>query len=114
MFLMSTGVQAILDHSQVLIFSAVTLFALSFVSKSLRAWYRLRHVKGPFSAAFSNFWLIRHVGGGTMHLDLADVCNKYGTVTQALHLTGALMQVNWQEPLLGLGQTPWLRVIQTS
>jgi hypothetical protein len=51
-----------------------------FAARTFRTWYRLRHIKGPFSAAFSNYWLVRHVAAGVMHLDLAEVCETYGEV----------------------------------
>lgn len=48
------------------------------ILQRIRIWYRLRHVKGPFWAVFSDFWIIRNTGGGRMYLDLAEVCDQYG------------------------------------
>jgi len=50
----------------------------SSVARRIYAWYRLRHIKGPFWASFSRWWLVQHVSGGTMHTDLLEVNEKYG------------------------------------
>ncbi|KAK3347287.1 cytochrome P450 [Lasiosphaeria hispida] len=64
----------------------ISLFVLALVSTSLarrlHAWYRLRHIRGPFWAAFSRWWMIRHVGGDRMHLDLREVNDKYGPLAR--------------------------------
>lgn len=54
----------------------------SSITRRIYAWYRLRHIKGPFWAAFSRWWLVRHVSGGTMHLDLYEVNEKYGALAR--------------------------------
>ena len=56
---------------------SVALVASS-VARRIGAWYRLRHIKGPFWAAFSRWWLVRHVPGGNMHTDLLEVTERYG------------------------------------
>lgn len=40
---------------------------------------RLKHIPGPPSAGFSIWWLLRSTLGGRTHLDLYEVCQKYGT-----------------------------------
>jgi len=54
------------------------LLVLTSVGQRIRGWYRLRHFKGPFPAAFSRFWLLRHSLGGRLQWDFADVTDKYG------------------------------------
>lgn len=56
------------------------LLSLVLVSvvKRLRAWHRLRHVKGPFWAAFSRWWMLRRIVSGRMHMDTREVNDKYG------------------------------------
>lgn len=49
-----------------------------FVLQRVRVWYRLRHIKGPFWAAFTDFWLISSQWSGRNYLELAKVCDKYG------------------------------------
>jgi hypothetical protein len=47
---------------------------------NIRSWLRLRHIPGPPFAAFSKLWMLRKTSGGRFHLDLAEACEKYGTV----------------------------------
>ncbi|KEZ44049.1 hypothetical protein SAPIO_CDS3787 [Scedosporium apiospermum] len=54
----------------------------SSVARRIYAWYRLRHIKGPFWASFSRWWLVQHVSGGTMHTDLLEVNEKYGPLAR--------------------------------
>lgn len=61
-----------------LIGSILAVIIASVVLSTLRQYYRLRHIKGPASAGFSRWWLLSHVTGGRMHLDLYDVCHRYG------------------------------------
>jgi len=56
------------------------LLVLVGIGQRIQAWYRLRHFKGPWSAALSRIWIIRHSMGGRLHWDLAEVTDKYGTV----------------------------------
>ncbi|CZR54663.1 related to pisatin demethylase (cytochrome P450) [Phialocephala subalpina] len=65
-----------------LLLSTLSLLAILAVAQIFSAWYRLRHIKGPWSAGFSKLWLLRHVGGPTMHTDLAEVCSKYGSLAR--------------------------------
>lgn len=58
------------------------LLVLTSIVQRIRAWYRLRHFKGPLSAAFSRLWLIRHSTGGRLHLDFAEVTEKYGSLAR--------------------------------
>lgn len=48
------------------------------VGRSVYAWYRLRHIKGPWLAAWSDLWLINSIISGRMHWKYADACEKYG------------------------------------
>ncbi|KID94024.1 benzoate 4-monooxygenase cytochrome P450, partial [Metarhizium majus ARSEF 297] len=66
---------------------------------------RLKHIPGPPSAGFSIWWLLRSTLGGRTHLDLYEVCQKYGPVARvgpndvvtsdarlAMHMLGARSQ----------------------
>lgn len=44
----------------------------------LRQFRRLRHIDGPFIAAFSRLWLVHTVWSGRAYLDFWDVNRKYG------------------------------------
>lgn len=61
---------------------------------TLRQYCRLRHIPGPPSAGFSKWWLARAVQSGRTHLDLYEVCRKYGTSSRYednLYLSRAAM-----------------------
>lgn len=80
-----SGLLAQLFGNWRLLASAFILLGVSLVGvQTFYAWYRLRHIKGPFLASFSKLWLIRTVSSGNMHWEYAKVCQKYGT-----HETGA-------------------------
>jgi hypothetical protein len=55
----------------------LTIVTYSTVSR-LRAWYKLRHIPGPFWCGFSKFWLIRETWHGTLFKTLGDMAEKYG------------------------------------
>jgi hypothetical protein len=57
---------------------ALTWYALS----SLRAWYRLRHIPGPFLASFSYLWGAIHVRRGRMQRTLYDTQRRYGPLAR--------------------------------
>lgn len=56
---------------------AGTLVAL-FLARTLRAWYRLSHVPGPFSGGFSKWWMVRESLRGTQPYAIRDVIEEYG------------------------------------
>ncbi|EEY20300.1 pisatin demethylase [Verticillium alfalfae VaMs.102] len=58
------------------------LFALWTAVSVFRQYLRLRHIRGPRLAGFSQWWLVRRVGGGRTHLDLYEVCEKYGDIAR--------------------------------
>ena len=58
--------------------AAILLFLLARVISTFRQFFRLRQYKGPPIAGFSKWWMIKHVGGGRTHLDVYEVCQKYG------------------------------------
>jgi len=59
--------------------SGVLAFLLLInAGQRIRAWYHLRHFKGPLTASFSRFWLIRHSLAGRLQWDFAEVTDKYG------------------------------------
>jgi len=39
------------------------------VVQRTRSWFRLRHFPGPVFASFLEWWHLKHVLGGRMHLD---------------------------------------------
>ncbi|OHE95151.1 cytochrome P450 [Colletotrichum orchidophilum] len=61
---------------------AVSAFIAYNVVSITRQYLRLRHIKGPPSAGFSKWWLVRAVGGGRTHLDFYEACEKYGSIVR--------------------------------
>lgn len=58
-------------------FALVVLVLWSTIS-TIRQYNRLREFKGPRSAGFSKWWLVRTVAGGRAYLDFWDVTKRYG------------------------------------
>lgn len=54
------------------------LFFVLEVFRIARQYFRLRHFKGPRSTGISKFWQLKSVIGPRTHLDLSEVCDKYG------------------------------------
>src|SRR5436190_2482685 len=59
--------------------SVILLCGLSILWSIVRSYRRLRQFKGPWLGSFSKLWMIRSTYRGRMHLDVAEVCKKYGT-----------------------------------
>src|SRR6266516_3598895 len=57
---------------------AVIASFIAFVLYRLWIWYHLRHIPGPFWGSFSKIWMIGKILGGRNHLDMLEVCEKYG------------------------------------
>jgi hypothetical protein len=62
----------------------VAIFAGWVIQQKFRAWYRLRHFKGPLIASLTRLWLARKVAGGDMHTELHEINEKYGTLFRVL------------------------------
>ncbi len=57
---------------------------VAFAIHRFLAYYHLRQFSGPWLASFSKLWMMRCTFLGTMHLEVADVCNQYGTASMLL------------------------------
>lgn len=51
----------------------------SYVVSSIFAWWRLREFKGPFSASFSYYWIVRACYSGEMGQRFAEVEKQFGS-----------------------------------
>lgn len=58
------------------------IVASVFVGGRFRSWYRLRHIKGPFWATMTDFWLIRRTYKGEIYSHLGQVCKDYGPIAR--------------------------------
>ena len=64
----------------VLFVSAVTLVAFAIHKYSL--YSHLSQFRGPWVASISKFWMLKETYKGTMHVAVAEVCEKYGPVAR--------------------------------
>ncbi|KAH8664700.1 cytochrome P450 [Xylariales sp. PMI_506] len=58
----------------------LTLTLAYSILPSLWAWYRIRHLPGPFWARFSRFWLVRQIYTGVYMDRLWELHKEYGPV----------------------------------
>ena len=80
MTFLSEFVDQFLKCPKFLAFTVLGIGVAFLVGQSVYAWLRLRHIKGPWHAAWSQLWLIDSVASGNMHWKYAKVCEKYGTI----------------------------------
>jgi cytochrome P450 len=52
------------------------------LASTFAAWYRLRHIKGPFLASFSYVWMFRATTSGSHYDIYGDVFKKYGKLVR--------------------------------
>lgn len=66
-----------------MLFVALSLPAIAawFAASTYYQYLRLKHVPGPKSAGFSRWWFLRATLSGRTHLDLYEVCEKYGALS---------------------------------
>lgn len=60
-------------------FEVLSLVLALWLAAAVYSYRRLRHFSGPWLGSVSKLWMMRSTYGGRMHLDVADVCKKYGT-----------------------------------
>jgi hypothetical protein len=56
----------------------VALGVVTFLARQFRAWYRLRHVPGPFWCSVSVFPMLGRAWSGKYHEELKKLGDKYG------------------------------------
>lgn len=63
------------------------------------AWYRLRHIKGPFWAGWTDFWLIYTTARCEMFESFAKLCEQYGEGPSAIFYAGrrAGLMLTWEQ-----------------
>ncbi|KAG5949892.1 hypothetical protein E4U53_005664 [Claviceps sorghi] len=72
----------LLSFAQLYILLAIPAVAAWFAVSLYRQYKRLSHIPGPRSAGFSKWWFIRATLSGRTHLDLYQVCQKYGQIAR--------------------------------
>ncbi|KAI1114168.1 pisatin demethylase [Nemania sp. NC0429] len=57
-------------------------FLLWYLTSSIIAWYRLRHIPGPFLSKFSYTWLALTAQGARQYYVFRDLCKTYGPLVR--------------------------------
>lgn len=76
-------VQQISSYSKstlALYFAAFVLVA--FVFQRFTLYSRLKQFDGPWLASFSKLWMLKETYNGTIHIAVAEVCEKYGSLAR--------------------------------
>ncbi|KAF5684573.1 pisatin demethylase (cytochrome P450) [Fusarium circinatum] len=74
--------QGVADHPRAVIATAALGLVVLFVADTLRTWYRLSHVPGPFWAGFSKAWMVRQSFKGTQPYAIQQANEKYGSLVR--------------------------------
>lgn len=78
--LLRDAVEKLSNHSGTAILTAAIGLVILFIADSLRVWYRLSHVPGPFWAAFSKAWMVRQSFKGRQPYAIQEANEKYGKI----------------------------------
>ena len=62
--------------------SLFALFILAAAATCISNYWRLRQFKGPLLGATSKLWMMKATLHGDMHLAVADVCQKFGSLAR--------------------------------
>jgi hypothetical protein len=85
------ALQSVVDHPQTVVLTAVIGLVVLFVADTLRVWYRLSHVPGPFLAGFSKAWMVKESFKGQQPYAIQKVNEKYGGMSSGdMALAGSL------------------------
>ncbi|KAI2463797.1 cytochrome P450 [Annulohypoxylon bovei var. microspora] len=57
------------------------VFVVWYIVSAFSAWYRLRHIPGPFLASFSYLWMVKSILLGTLEKDFSEL-RKYGPLVR--------------------------------
>ncbi|KAK4231621.1 cytochrome P450 [Podospora fimiseda] len=68
------------DSPSFAVLTAGSLFILWYIISSIKSWYRLRNVPGPFLARFSYAWLAYRIIRGDVKRVFIKMHNKYGPI----------------------------------
>lgn len=64
-------------HPATLLLEAIGCLTLWYITSSIIAWYRLRHISGPFLASFSYLWIARVTNSGKQYEIYRDLYKDY-------------------------------------
>jgi hypothetical protein len=72
------ALQSVVDNPQTVVLTAVIGLVILFVADTLRVWYHLSHVPGPFLAGFSKAWMVKESFKGEQPYAIQKATEKYG------------------------------------
>lgn len=58
--------------------AAVSIIVLYGIASIARQYARLKHIRGPSVAGFTNWWLVRALRSGRVHLEFYEAYQRYG------------------------------------
>ncbi|UQC82541.1 cytochrome P450 [Colletotrichum lupini] len=81
--------------------AAVSIIVLYSIASIARQYARLKHIRGPSSAVFTKWWLVRALRSGRVHLEFYEAYQKYGKFgthaasegQQTSNIAGSLVRV---------------------
>ncbi|KAK1471626.1 cytochrome P450 [Colletotrichum abscissum] len=81
--------------------AAVSIIVLYGIASIARQYARLKHIRGPPSAVFTKWWLVRALHSGRVHLEFYEAYHKYGKFgthavsqgQQTSNIAGSLVRV---------------------
>ncbi|KAI0377263.1 cytochrome P450 [Hypomontagnella monticulosa] len=79
MYIIYTSIASLSPASACVVF--IGLFVAWYTTSAVTAWYRLRHIPGPFLASFSYSWMIRSILFNGIQRDFAGL-RKYGGIVR--------------------------------
>ncbi|KAK1503111.1 cytochrome P450, partial [Colletotrichum costaricense] len=62
--------------------AAVSIIVLYGIASIARQYARLKHIRGPPSAVFTKWWLVRALRSGRGHLEFYEAYQKYGSLVR--------------------------------
>jgi len=76
--------QQFTDNPNTIIGTVATALLVFFIVDTLRAWYRLCHVPGPFGAGFTRLWMFRGSMRAQQPMEIQAAIEKYGRDNNSL------------------------------
>lgn len=99
--------QQFTDNPRTVIGTVATALLVFFIVDTLRAWYRLCHVPGPFGAGFTRLWLFRGSMRAQQPMEIQAAIEKYGRDNKSLRW----VHTKWLQDLwCALDPTSWRRM----
>jgi hypothetical protein len=79
---MATSISSSFNPLLLVAYSVVFVFIAKYLVSTVRRYYRLAHIEGPWSTEWSGLFVISSVAKNTLHLDFGSACKKYGPLVR--------------------------------